>query len=61
MLKEITDSIEQELLKMIASAPASDLEDIQHTYKACKKIEEKLHSRIVDGTIAKNKLKKEEE
>ena len=60
MLEEIKQSLEQDLLRRIVTQPASDLIDIQLDYKACRKIAEKLQSKINSGAIAKDQLNKEE-
>lgn len=61
MLSEIKADIEQQILGQIAKQPACDLESIQYEYKACHTIMNMLHSTVVAGKLAEDKLKKEEE
>lgn len=61
MLSEIKADIEKQILGQIAKQPVCDLESIQYEYKACHKIMNMLHSTVVAGKLAEDKLKKEEE
>ena len=60
ILSEIQRDFECDLLRQVATQPASDLESIQRNYKACIQIANKLRSKINDGMIAESKLKKED-
>lgn len=61
LLDEIIGGLEKDLLRLIKTHPASDLEDIQRNYKASNNIAEQLRSKINSGTIARSQLNKEEE
>lgn len=61
MLSEIKADIEKQILSQIAKQPVCDLESIQYEYKACHTIMNMLHSTVVAGKLAEDKLKKEEE
>jgi len=61
MLSEIKADIERRILSQIAKQPVCDLESIQYEYKACHMIMDMLHSTVVAGKLAEDKLKKEEE
>ena len=61
MLSEIKADIERQILGQIAKQPVCDLESIQYEYKSCHMIMDMLHSIVVSGKLAEDKLKKEEE
>ena len=61
MLSEIKADIEKQILGQIAKQPVCDLESIQYEYKACHMIMDMLHSIVVAGKLAEDKLKKKEE
>ena len=57
MLSEIKADIERRILSQIAKQPVCDLESIQYEYKACHMIMDMLHSTVVAGKLAEDKLK----